>query len=235
MEPTSETQQKHFLNRVTPFSKALALALFIALPLLTLYGGYRVGVGDTQIAQIVSETATTEKSLKTTRTYNNDEIGFSAEIPADWIVTMGKRGSEDVILITSPDYAEEEITVTEMQARKEMHVSKGARFEIPAIQDDEVAGRISNPDTYAEFMLSYLNRCSNCADAESIVIGSQTGVRVKIFVNDYDAQPGNRVVREEITTPRGSKIFTLYFHHAESSTQYERVIEDFISTFKFTK
>jgi len=43
MEPITETPQKHFVNRVTPFSKALALILFVTLPLLTLYLGYKIG------------------------------------------------------------------------------------------------------------------------------------------------------------------------------------------------
>lgn len=46
MEPNIETPQKHFVNRVTPFSKALALILFVTLPLLTLYLGYKIGTDD---------------------------------------------------------------------------------------------------------------------------------------------------------------------------------------------
>ena len=43
MEPTTETPQTHFVNRVTPLSKILALVLFVALPILTLYLGYKKG------------------------------------------------------------------------------------------------------------------------------------------------------------------------------------------------
>lgn len=44
MEPTTETPQKLFVHRVTPFSKGLAVILFVALPILTLYIGYKTGV-----------------------------------------------------------------------------------------------------------------------------------------------------------------------------------------------
>lgn len=45
MEPTLETSQKHFMNRVTPLSKILASTLFVLFPILTLYIGYQYGAG----------------------------------------------------------------------------------------------------------------------------------------------------------------------------------------------
>lgn len=46
MEPNTENPQKNFLNRATPFSKVLALVLFVVLPVLTLFAGYKYGHGD---------------------------------------------------------------------------------------------------------------------------------------------------------------------------------------------
>lgn len=49
MEPDTQVQtsvlpQKHFINRVTTFSKVLAVILFITLPVVTLYIGYQQGI-----------------------------------------------------------------------------------------------------------------------------------------------------------------------------------------------
>lgn len=48
MEPDTQVQapvapQKHFINRVTTFSKVLAAIVFVALPIATLYLGYQKG------------------------------------------------------------------------------------------------------------------------------------------------------------------------------------------------
>lgn len=51
MEPIPETPQKHFLNRVTKFSKILSLILFVTLPIVALYIGYKSGAEDTLSSQ----------------------------------------------------------------------------------------------------------------------------------------------------------------------------------------
>lgn len=60
MEQDLETPQKHFVNRVTPLSKLLALMLFVALPILTLYLGYREGIqsAKSQETQLISDLST---------------------------------------------------------------------------------------------------------------------------------------------------------------------------------
>lgn len=51
MESIVEAPQKHFLNRVTPFSKILAFILFVTLPIITLYIGYQRGTQNTASLQ----------------------------------------------------------------------------------------------------------------------------------------------------------------------------------------
>lgn len=72
-------------NKVTWYSKALAGAIFVLLPLITFYVGVRLGffMGATppQVNIYLPSTAT-----ENYKTYANKEIGFSLEYPTGWRV-----------------------------------------------------------------------------------------------------------------------------------------------------
>ena len=77
MEPNIPVQveQKHFINRVTPFSKTLAVVVFVALPILTLYIGYQKG---SKVAHPL-ESASNHQVEKTVESSNSRD-GFSGKL-----------------------------------------------------------------------------------------------------------------------------------------------------------
>lgn len=82
MEPNAQipVPEKHFINRVTPFSKALALILFIALPLITLYFGYHEGKKAGSVSQ--SETAVVTEAVPISTTEGQvSNINSAAQCP----------------------------------------------------------------------------------------------------------------------------------------------------------
>lgn len=60
---TIENPQKHFFNSVTPFSKTLALILFVTLPVLTLYIGYQKGSSEERSREVVIQKEATASPI----------------------------------------------------------------------------------------------------------------------------------------------------------------------------
>lgn len=237
MEPTNEVSQKHFVNRITPLSKTLAVIFFIFIPLITLYAGYKVGTKHNIVPSAVKSdtTAVNEvNTVTTSKTYINEELGFSVEIPAGWIVTYEDYYGSGGIYISSPDYAEEEGSVEALGGpNKELVVSQGARFTINQAEGAELDESISSPDAYSIWELDHQQNCSNCVDPESISISGQPGVRGGLKILG-DFSPDKQPVVETISTSKNGREFTINFSHTKSTTEYESVLEDFIRTFKFT-
>ena len=134
MEPTTETPQTHFVNRVTPLSKILALVLFIALPIATLYIGYEKGRSNMAPASAgaVQKSAQVEPAPGYTRqtiTYE-DWLRMSVLLPDHW---DGQR---------SPDYAIDETMWYEPET------ISGTSFIVTARENTT---RTQTPEEYVEF------------------------------------------------------------------------------------
>lgn len=105
METTSDTPQKHFANRVTPLSKALALILFVVLPILTLYVGYQAGikhnVSDSEaVSEEISSTSnpiSTETESPPEEFYVVEKEEYKVSIPKDYSFT--NRREEDTLTV----------------------------------------------------------------------------------------------------------------------------------------
>lgn len=105
MDPIAETPQKHFLNRVTPFSKALALILFVALPLLTLYLGYQAGLKDNAFKHEVTpdnavsarNQADTESEVSSGEFHVVEKEQYIVSIPKEYSFTS--RREEDALIV----------------------------------------------------------------------------------------------------------------------------------------
>lgn len=85
MEPDTQVQvpevpKKYFINRATTFSKVLTVILFITLPIVTLYIGYRIGMSSAQ-SQDISEATNVVPSeenveVKYSYKFNGEETGY---------------------------------------------------------------------------------------------------------------------------------------------------------------
>lgn len=91
ISPQVEVRQNNIFNRVTPLSKILAMALFIALPFIGGFVGYRLAPEKiVEVERIVVKEAARDLEngghLTDWRMYNNDIYGFSFEYPSSWII-----------------------------------------------------------------------------------------------------------------------------------------------------
>lgn len=109
MEPNTQVPvpEKHFMNMVTPLSKTLALVLFVALPLVTLYIGYqaglKTGILSGEMSGAVQVIPATE-SKSSIRSYSDPETKISFSYPAQWgeVVVSDERGTCDKNYTTDP-------------------------------------------------------------------------------------------------------------------------------------
>lgn len=71
-------------NKVTWYSKALAAAIFIILPVVAFYLGLRIGYFMASIPPQVN-IYLPRGSAESYRTYENKDLGFSLQYPASWV------------------------------------------------------------------------------------------------------------------------------------------------------
>lgn len=99
MEPISEVSQKHFVNRVTPFSKALALFLFVTLPVLTLYVGFRYGIDQRAPAEAQQSSQDSSGTDFDSLLYSNPVVSFAKENSRYERIPLGE--GKELVHVTS--------------------------------------------------------------------------------------------------------------------------------------
>lgn len=113
MEPTFEAPQKHFVNRVTPFSKGLALVLFVVFPVVALWVGYAVGANsthssnyqdDSSISTSVNLADDEPEATHGYKTFTSVESGISFLIPEDWNTMSSPSVYFPKPIVSSPTY-----------------------------------------------------------------------------------------------------------------------------------
>lgn len=122
MEPEIQMPEKHFVNRVTPFSKTLALILFIGLPIFTLYFGYQAGIKNATktTEDIATFTADIQQGMSSSTQpdnvgahssttgelshYEDVETRVAFDFPIEWgpVSTEDERGDCPVVTAQDP-------------------------------------------------------------------------------------------------------------------------------------
>ncbi len=96
--------QENLLNKVTPLSKYLAMALFVILPFIGGWVGYTLApekivdsvvVREVEVEKLVELPVPTNETVTNTKTYEDSELGFAFDYPADWgeITTHNESGT----------------------------------------------------------------------------------------------------------------------------------------------
>lgn len=135
----TKVENKNFINHklpkslttITPFSKLLAMFLFILFPFVGFYLGYNYNKSlnysnNLPINNYTSPTQTTDETANW-KTYVDNIVGFSIKYPSDWNIVKDSQyePNEDSYFLTSPDYKE----IKNFQPFQPFF-SKGSRFSI---------------------------------------------------------------------------------------------------------
>jgi hypothetical protein len=215
MEPTTETPQKHFANKVTPVSKALALAFSIALPLLTLYVGYQAGMRNVQLETegqgSLKEAVTAPVVEFERRELSSNNVRISVSLPKDWITT---RSSE----VESPDH---ELVPED---KYEPRTLSGAKFRLEASSD-------SYPDmTPAQFVEKegeWDHKCGNCGPRETITIDGIPASQ--ILLSNFDG----KIQYARITLLKDGQKLYLSFSFDSYTPENEKILQEIVRTLRF--
>lgn len=97
------------LTTVTPFSKYLAMGLFLLLPFIGFILGmqYQQKIGQVKNSEVVVMTSTpTPDPTANWKTYANSEIGFSIKLPQSWNIKKTEKvdGIETVWITSNSPY-----------------------------------------------------------------------------------------------------------------------------------
>lgn len=214
MEPTIETSHKHFVNRVTPLSKALALALFVALPLLTLYVGYQAGTRtvDPGIGAQVSDA----KEMSTPvvefeqRELSSNEVHLSVSLPKDWVARSSSEAE-------SPDYT------LVPEDKYEPRILSGAQFVF--FTGNKYADM--TPAQFVEKEGAQDLNCSNCESRQAITIDGVPASQ--LLTSNFDGVIQTAIISLLKNGQEIKLIFTFDSYTAEN----QRILQEIIRTLHF--
>jgi hypothetical protein len=168
--------QPHPVNQITPVSKYLAMVLFVLLPFVGGYVGYRLAPEKVvEVQKVPSNTFDNTKVPEDTNLLNdnsaqykrfeNSTFGFSFDYPATW--TQVKNSSSTVIFESS-DFTLDQNYVDRVVAQGiSMSVNFDESFTMYATSS-------RSADAVLEFKKEALSLCGDCIEKREVIVNGAT-------------------------------------------------------------